>query len=164
MRDHWFEINWSTWLNSGLPRFLRFKPVLLDFVWAITSALRGHYSAFKTWRRDANREVLVNAQTLVLEAYLQRVFGGLFRIVNHNEFDTSIYIPLTTNDTDLGVFIPLNEHALDIDRVYIYTEGEFIDAYDFTVYVPEVLDDKQRKQVRAICERLVAASSYFNII
>lgn len=134
----------------------------LDWIFVLINSLKSAYDSFITYKADSLKELSYNSQTIIFEKLLNDFLDDtLRRIYIDNSFDNKEPTHLFNKGEDVPVY--LYDIAEAKPPVYLYDKIEFLEDYDFTIYVPTALTGEEDR-LRAIANKYKLASTEYNII
>ncbi len=144
-------------IKQLLPPLLR-TPMRIAWLTAVLTPFTRAWEEYVAWRADRYYEVHVTAQTISIEAYLNRLFDPINRRIRikHGE-DEGVYLSLRSEGYDDNFYID-GENG-----TFIGLDGEMNSEvlFGFTVEIPEGIDTVQ---VEGVVRSIKAAGVPFEVI
>lgn len=163
MRDYSLDV--TKLANRLIPHFVR-KPVMKAFVHALLAPLGTVNRAFLEFVAEKRVEANMNSQTMLLEHYLNRTFGGYFRspsdrieIIHSTSSGLPVYLELEEGVIDPVVYNAREAFQADqIHALEFTAERAGSLPYNFRVSVPAHFEER-----RDVLGRLVSLIEKYKI-
>jgi hypothetical protein len=161
-----YNIDYDRLVWDLLPK--RYRQIkLYRYLQCIMYSLRRFwFNNFLVYREKSLREIRINSQTIVLQKWLNYLFGrNDIQIVNISFIAEPVYIyrkgeigDATNDNTYTFNIAEAGTAGLGDDHVYIYRRTETEVSYDFKVRVPLALFTTgiTEQQIKSIIDRYVA--------
>lgn len=140
-----YEVDWFALAVDWLPDRMR-KPLILNTLEPIISAIDLRFNYFLNDRTNAIIETAVNGQTMVLEKYLNMIFdptNETIQIINTVSNFETFYAYKRTETPSAGddIFIYRRGEVIPLTgtQEYVFKKEEIQLNYDFQVLIPAAL-------------------------
>lgn len=132
-----YYLNWNRLVTFFIPKVLR-KPLLLALIHSAVLPLKVNYSAFLSFKKNAEYKVKHNGQVVYLEKMLNDKFDKNLRRIQVENRKPNIPFWLYYVEDGKPLFI---YHIENTKPVYFFRNGYHYNEFDFTVSIPNDLID-----------------------